>query len=157
MDVTSLTQQLNLAASQREASVTTQAKDRVANLSSHDRAKVAELAEQFESIFINTMFQAMRKTVPKSDMFGGGNAEDIFRNMLDSEYAKVMAAGRSTGLADVIEKDLLKAMENRTSMTTIAEGQRVYAREGLQNKEKRETIIQGQSDSSNQPIDKDRL
>jgi flagellar protein FlgJ len=146
MDVSAVQQQLSLAANQRESKIAEQMAGRASNISTMERAKIAELAEQFESIFMDTVFQSMRKTVPKSELFGGGNAEDIFRNMLDSEYAKLMSKGRSTGLADVIEKDLLKAMENRDSRSQQAEGQRVYARQSLLNEQKKETILQDQLD-----------
>ena len=143
MDVGGLRQQLDTAAHQRLSQRSQSAKEAAGHLASrdaHEKAKVSELAEQFESLFLDIVFQSMRKTVPKSELFNGGNAEDIFRNMLDSEYAKIMAGQRTTGLAGTIEKDLLKAMENRVSTATRSEGQRVYAEQGLHIGDKKETI-----------------
>lgn len=72
-----------------------------------DASKIRKLAEEFESVFLETMITAMRKTVDKSGLIDGGNAEDIYRSMLDSEYAKLMSAQRSTGLANAIEGYML--------------------------------------------------
>lgn len=71
------------------------------------RAKIRELSQEFESIFLNLMLSAMRKSVPKSELMDGGNGEEIFRSMLDQEYAKSMAQRDMTGLARAIESSLL--------------------------------------------------
>lgn len=74
---------------------------------SKDAKKIRQLAEDFEAVFLETMVAAMRKTVDKSGLIDGGNAEEIYRSMLDSEYAKLMSAQRSTGLANAIEGYML--------------------------------------------------
>ncbi|MFW7377892.1 MAG: rod-binding protein [Oligoflexus sp.] len=53
----------------------------------------------------------MRDSIQKSDFIDGGNGEEIFRSMLDSEYAKSLASQRSTGLAESIERHLLGLIE----------------------------------------------
>lgn len=73
-----------------------------------DANKIRKLAEDFEAVFIETLVSAMRKTVDKSGLIDGGNAEDIYRSMLDSEYSKLMAAQRSTGLATAIESYMME-------------------------------------------------
>lgn len=74
--------------------------------SSNSNNKLKELSQEFEAIFLDLMLQSMRKSVPKSELMNGGNGEDMFRSMLDSEYAKTMAQGNMTGLSDAIEKAL---------------------------------------------------
>lgn len=78
-------------------------------VSPHDRATIKQAAEDFESLFLGIVLKSMRDTVQKSGLVDGGNAEDIYRGMLDSEYSKMMAEQRNTGLADHIEVFLLKA------------------------------------------------
>ena len=75
----------------------------------NDTAQIKQLAEEFESLFLGIVLKSMRDTVPKDGLINGGNAEDIYRSMLDTEYSKQMAQQRSTGLADNIEEYLLRA------------------------------------------------
>ena len=80
-----------------------------------DASKIRKLAEDFESVFLETLVSAMRKTVDKSGLIDGGNAEDIYRSMLDSEYSKLMAAQRSTGLATAIESYMLETKRSASA------------------------------------------
>jgi len=63
--------------------------------------------EEFESIFVNLMLKEMRKTVDKSGILDGGQAEDIFQDMLYDEYAKDMTKSARFGLADQVYLQLL--------------------------------------------------
>lgn len=76
----------------------------------NDVKEIKKLSEQFESIFLEIVLKSMRDSVQKSDFMKSGSGEDIFRSMLDSEYAKSISQQRSTGLADSIEKHLLGVM-----------------------------------------------
>ncbi len=64
--------------------------------------QVKEAAEGLESLFLDTMFKAMRQTVQSSELSLENNATRIYRDMLDSETAKRSAAQNSIGLADQI-------------------------------------------------------
>lgn len=70
-------------------------------------AKIRQSAQEFEAIFIETMLKTMRDSVQKSGLIDGGNAEQMYQSMLDSEYAKQMASQGTSGLAADIEKQLL--------------------------------------------------
>lgn len=59
-------------------------------------------AAEFESLFINQMLKNMRDTVVKSELFHGGNAEEIYTSMLDTELSKSMANSGGIGLADML-------------------------------------------------------
>lgn len=61
-----------------------------------------EASQGLEALLVNQMFSAMRKTVPKNELFDGGMGEDIFRGMLDQEYATALSKTGSLGLADII-------------------------------------------------------
>jgi Rod binding domain-containing protein len=67
-----------------------------------------EASEDFESLLIDQMLSAMRKTLSKERLYGGGLAEDIFQGMLDEEYSKLMARSESFGLAEKIYDQLSK-------------------------------------------------
>lgn len=80
---------------------------------SKEAEKLQEISQEFESLFVDMMLQSMRKAIPKSGFIDGGNAEDIYRAMLDSEYAKIIAKHGDAGLASMVEKQLLQIMGKR--------------------------------------------
>ena len=64
------------------------------------------VAKDFSSLFFDTVLQSMRKSVVKSDFLNGGHAEEMYQSMLDSEYAKMIAASDQSGLAKMIADQL---------------------------------------------------
>lgn len=69
-------------------------------------SKLYEQCREFESIFVNMMLKEMRGTVDKSGLIDGGQAEDIFSDMLYDEYAKSMTRSAGFGLADAVYLEL---------------------------------------------------
>ncbi|MBN1525152.1 MAG: rod-binding protein [Spirochaetales bacterium] len=69
--------------------------------------KLYEVCVEFESIFIKQMLSTMKKTVHKNEMLHGGQAEEIFEDMLYDEYSKSMAKNANFGLADMVYRDLI--------------------------------------------------
>ena len=67
---------------------------------------IKKVAEDFESLFLELVLKSMRKTVPDGGLITKGNAEDIYKSLLDTEYAKTMAQRKTTGLAEAIEREL---------------------------------------------------
>ena len=84
-----------------------------------DIKQIKELAGEFESIFTELVLKSMRSSVQKGGLIDGGNGEDIFKGMLDSEYSKAMADQRSSGIADSIEKHLLQAYDPNSYNTAM--------------------------------------
>jgi len=72
-----------------------------------DPEKLKDAAQQFEAVFIQQMFKAMRDSVPEGGLFEKGNADDIYAQMQDAEAAKIMAQQGGIGLADLMIKQLL--------------------------------------------------
>ena len=82
---------------------------RLESLSSAKKNEVKQLkkaCKDFESIFMHQMLKEMRKTVNKTGMIHGGQAEEIFSDMLDQERAKSM----SIGIGDMLFLQLSKAI-----------------------------------------------
>lgn len=75
-----------------------------------ERTKIRQVSEQFESVFLNLVLKSMRDTVQSSGLVDGGNAEEIYRSMLDNEYSQSMAEQRQTGIADAIEKFIVGSL-----------------------------------------------
>jgi len=69
-------------------------------------SKLYEQCQEFESIFVNMMLKEMRGTVEKSGLIDGGQAEDIFSDMLYDEYAKDMSKAAGFGLSDAVYIEL---------------------------------------------------
>ena len=71
-----------------------------------DRSKVdpevLKAAEGMEAMFLDYMMKVMRETVPKNDMDLESPATNIFRGMLDTEYAEKAAHRGGIGLSDQI-------------------------------------------------------
>ena len=51
------------------------------------------------------MLRQMRAAIPKSDFLDGGNAENIFTDLLDQEIGKVVSK-RGIGIADMVYTQL---------------------------------------------------
>lgn len=67
------------------------------------KKQLEEVAQEFEAIFVKMMLDSMRKTRHKEDdMNYGGQAEDIFEDMLYTEYSRSMAQRGDFGIADLI-------------------------------------------------------
>ena len=77
----------------------------------NDIKEIKKLANEFESIFTELMLKSMRSSVQKGGLVDGGNGEDIFKGMLDTEYAKAMAEQKDRRIADSIESHLLQAYD----------------------------------------------
>ncbi|MBN2322367.1 MAG: rod-binding protein [Spirochaetes bacterium] len=71
-----------------------------------DEKKLLDACYGMETLFIENLFDAMRKTVNESDFFGQSLAKDIFSDMLYSEYAKLSARSDQFGLAKQIYEQL---------------------------------------------------
>lgn len=70
---------------------------------------IKKAAREFESLFVGMMLKSMRETVGKDTLTGGGHGEEVYRALLDQEYAKAVAENGSLGLARIIEKQLAAA------------------------------------------------
>ena len=76
------------------------------NLQTRNDEKIKQACSDFEAIFIKQMLDAMRKTVDKTSLLGGGMAEEIFEDMIYDEYAKKMSNTGNFGLKDMLYRQL---------------------------------------------------
>tara|TARA_Y100001970_G_scaffold121099_1_gene150243 strand:- start:525 stop:905 length:381 start_codon:yes stop_codon:yes gene_type:complete len=85
-----------------------------------DISSLKKVAHDFESLFVEIMLKSMRKTVAKSGFLDGGNAEDVYKSMLDTEYSKDIASNSGTnGLAYQIEKQLLIVLDKNQKKVAL--------------------------------------
>lgn len=81
------------------------------NLSQADKAKIADTAKDFEAFFISRMMESMYEGVSTDGMFGGGNAERMYRSLLLNEYGKQMAKTGTVGVKDDIMRSIIEMQE----------------------------------------------
>jgi flagellar protein FlgJ len=78
-----------------------------------DRAAKAKAnGEDFEAMFLNSMFQQMFEGVGKGP-FSGGPGATIWRSFLTDEYSKSFVKAGGIGLAKEVERALLAQQEIR--------------------------------------------
>jgi Rod binding domain-containing protein len=46
-------------------------------------------------------------------LFGGGTGESVYRSLLLQEYSKVAAKGGGTGIADAVQREILRMQETK--------------------------------------------
>ena len=61
-------------------------------------AALKQVCQDFEAVFINTLFKEMRSTVPDEGYLGDGPGKEIFQEMMDSEVSRQMARQGGLGL-----------------------------------------------------------
>jgi flagellar protein FlgJ len=66
--------------------------------------------QDFEAIFIQSMFKSMRKTVPDGGLFEKDTAHEIYQDMLDSEISTEISRRQSMGLAEQMYRQMEKLL-----------------------------------------------
>ena len=80
--------------------------------SSADRLASAKKAGQdFESFFVTSMLESMMAGIKTDKLFGGGQGEAMYRSMLNQEYGKAIARSGSLGIADMVQREILRMQE----------------------------------------------
>ncbi|MBF0358064.1 MAG: rod-binding protein [Magnetococcales bacterium] len=101
------------------------------SLSAKDSLRLRQASADFESMFVKQMLSAMRKAVPKENggMFKESEGEKIFKDLLDTEYAKTTSrTGAGLGLGAAMYKQLvarygLSQGQGIKNVPTVAEAQ----------------------------------
>ncbi len=74
-------------------------------------AKAWSTAQDFESVFVNSMFEHMFTGIDGEGPFGGGPAIGVWRSFLTQEYAKSFVKAGGLGLASHVYDALLAHQE----------------------------------------------
>ena len=69
-------------------------------------AKIRGVAQDFEAVFLNSMFSQMFSGVNEGP-FSGGHAASTWRGFLTDEYAKSFAKAGGVGIADSVYRELI--------------------------------------------------
>ena len=76
--------------------------------STKTRERIKKTAREFEAAFIGQMLGPMFEGVETSAPFGGGPGESAFKSFLTEAIAKQMSAAGGLGLADDLQRQMLK-------------------------------------------------
>jgi len=72
------------------------------------KGKAKAAARDFESMFLNTMFQQMFTGIDGDGPFGGSGALKVWRSFLTDQYAKSFAKAGGLGIATHVYQELLR-------------------------------------------------
>lgn len=74
-------------------------------------AKAKDAAQNFEAVFLNTMFNSMYTGIDGDGPFGGSGATGVWRSMLTDQYARSVAKNGGVGIASHVYQSLLAQQE----------------------------------------------
>ncbi len=69
--------------------------------------KARSTSQDFESVFLNSMFSQMFTNIGAEGPFGGGPATGVWRSFLTNEYAKSFAKAGGIGIGDEVYRALI--------------------------------------------------
>lgn len=74
-------------------------------------ARVRAAAEEFEAVFLAEMLGPIFDGLESGGLFGGGPGERIYRSLMVREYAAAIARSDGIGIADAVQREILKLQE----------------------------------------------
>ena len=74
------------------------------------QAKAKAASQDFEAVFLNSMFQQMFSGVGQGP-FSGGHSANIWRSFLTDEYSKSFVKAGGIGIASEVQRALLAQQE----------------------------------------------
>ncbi len=74
---------------------------------------VRRVAQEFEALFLAEMLSPVFESADTDGLFGGGEGEKIYRSMMVQEYGKAVASAGGVGIADAVQREILRMQENQ--------------------------------------------
>jgi flagellar protein FlgJ len=68
--------------------------------------KLREACSDFEALFLDRMFQSMRKTLPGDAIFGGSHQKEIYESLYYEEMSKKISRGKGMGIGEALYRQL---------------------------------------------------
>ena len=91
-----------------------------------DPAVLREVAGQFEALFLEILLKDMRSGSLGDPIFGNGKQHDMYRDLLDKQFAVEMSKDRGIGIADMLTAQLSGKAQEWPATNWSATSQRVY-------------------------------
>ena len=119
LNITSIAPDASSGSAEKARQLQRALSDRSSGVTEKQRQQAKKVAQDFEGLFVGMMMKSMRSTVGKDTLTGGGHGEDVYRSMLDQQYADAsVKRGGGLGLAKLIEKDIIR-QESRKAVRTV--------------------------------------
>jgi len=67
--------------------------------------------EEFEALFLSELLAPVFENLESEGMFGAGHSEEIYRSLLVDEYGKAIAENGGIGVAEAVQREILKLQE----------------------------------------------
>lgn len=81
-----------------------------AGRAANDQKRLWDACVEMESLLVARMMKEMRKTVEKTGWINGGQAEEIFEDMLYDEYSLDISRNSNLGLAKMMYEDMKRRL-----------------------------------------------
>jgi peptidoglycan hydrolase FlgJ len=76
-----------------------------------DVAGARKAAEDFAAFFFSQSLESVFSNMSTDMLFGGGSGEEVYKSLLTQEYGKVVARATGAGLADTVQREILRLQE----------------------------------------------
>ena len=83
--------------------------------------KARQAAEDFEAVYLNTMFNQMFTAMDGDGPMGGGKAVGVWRSFLTDEYSKSFAKNGGIGIAPEVYRTLMAQQESGSELPAAQE------------------------------------
>ena len=84
-------------------------------ISPEAQKKTRAKAQDFEAMFLNSMFSQMTSGVKGEGPFGGSTGTEVWRSMLTDEYSKSFAKSGGIGISNDVFRTLILQQANRAA------------------------------------------
>ena len=81
------------------------------------QAKARAKAQDFEAMFLNSMFSQMTSGLKGEGPFGSTTGTGVWRSMLTEQYSKTFAKAGGVGIANEVYRTLIMQQSARNSQT----------------------------------------
>lgn len=89
--------------------------DALTKVSPQNQAKAKAQAQDFEAVFLNSMFSQMTDGIKGEGPFGNTPGTGVWRSMMTDEYSKSFAKAGGVGIASDVFRTLILQQANRSN------------------------------------------
>jgi flagellar protein FlgJ len=89
--------------------------DALTKVSPQAQAKTKGAAQDFEAVFLNSMFSQMTSSIKGDGPFGDTPGTGVWRSMLTEQYSKSFAKAGGIGISNDVYRTLILQQANRSS------------------------------------------
>jgi Rod binding domain-containing protein len=89
--------------------------DALKKVSPQAQAKAKGAAQDFEAVFLNSMFSQMTSGIKGEGPFGDTTGTGVWRSMLTEQYSKSFAKAGGVGISNDVYRTLILQQANRAS------------------------------------------